>query len=59
MKEIIRPKKLSQPKAPFSYGIVTKPGKILFLAGQTPVNEHGEILEWVTLKRKRSKSLKI
>ena len=40
----IRPKKLAEPKAPFSYGIVTKPGKILFLAGQTPINEHGEIV---------------
>jgi reactive intermediate/imine deaminase len=44
MKEIIRPDKLPEPKAPFSYGILTSPGKLLFIAGQTPINEKGEIV---------------
>jgi len=44
VKKVIRPERFPEPKAPFSYGILTSPGRILFLAGQTPVNEKGEIV---------------
>jgi reactive intermediate/imine deaminase len=44
VKEIIRPKNFPEPKAPFSYGILTEPQKVLFIAGQTPINEKGQIV---------------
>lgn len=55
MKEI-RPKNFVEPKAPFSYGILTQPH--LFLAGQTPINERCEIVGIGDFELKRDKCLK-
>ena len=43
-KNIIRPKNLWDPGPRYAQGIVTRPGKILFIAGQTALNRRGEII---------------
>ena len=45
MRKVIQPKKLSDPRPRYSQGIlVTKPGKVLFIAGQTAVDAKGNIV---------------
>ncbi len=44
MKEIIQPKKLSDPRPRYSHAIQTDPGKLLFMAGQTATDQQGNIV---------------
>lgn len=45
MRKVIQPKKLQDPRPRYSQGIlVTKPGKVLFIAGQTAVDAQGNIV---------------
>ncbi|MBI2987660.1 MAG: RidA family protein [Deltaproteobacteria bacterium] len=45
MRKVIQPKKLPDPRPRYSQGIlVTKPGKLLFIAGQTAVDAKGNIV---------------
>jgi len=43
MKSILKPKKL-YPRPNYSQAILVKPGRLLFIAGQTAVDEHGNIV---------------
>ncbi len=40
MKEVIQPQSLSDPRPRYSQGIVTQPGKLLFIAGQTAIDKN-------------------
>ena len=45
MRKVIQPRKLPDPRPRYSQGIlVTKPGKLLFIAGQTAVDAKGNIV---------------
>ncbi|MFQ5852059.1 MAG: RidA family protein [Candidatus Binatia bacterium] len=44
MKERIQPKALSDPRPRYSQAILTKPGRLLFIAGQTAVDGQGNIV---------------
>ena len=45
MRKVIQPKKLSDPRPRYSQAIlVTKPGKLLFIAGQTAVDANGNVV---------------
>ena len=45
MNKVIQPKGLPDPRPRYSHGIlVTKPGKVLFIAGQTSVDGQGNIV---------------
>lgn len=44
MKKVIQPKKLSDPRPRYSQAILAKPGRLLFIAGQTAVDEKGNIV---------------
>jgi 2-iminobutanoate/2-iminopropanoate deaminase len=44
MKEIIQPKSLADPRPRFSQAILTQPGKVLFIAGQTASDENGNVV---------------
>jgi enamine deaminase RidA (YjgF/YER057c/UK114 family) len=44
MKTTIQPKKLTDPRPRYSHGIVVKPGRLLFIAGQTARDEKGNIV---------------
>ena len=44
MKERIQPKSLSDPRPRYSQAILTKPGRLLFIAGQTAVDGNGNIV---------------
>jgi len=43
MKKIIQPQNVSKPKN-YSQGVLVKPGDLLFIAGQTALDAHGEIV---------------
>ena len=43
-KERIQPKGIHDPSPRYSHGIVTQPGKMLFIAGQTALDEKGNIV---------------
>jgi enamine deaminase RidA (YjgF/YER057c/UK114 family) len=44
MKEVIQPQSLSDPRPRYSQGIVTQPGKMLFIAGQTASDKNGNVV---------------
>ncbi len=44
MRQAIQPKKLPDPRPRYTQGILTKPGKVLFIAGQTAVDEKGSVV---------------
>ena len=44
MKEVIQPQGLSDPRPRYSQGIVTQPGKMLFIAGQTASDKNGNVV---------------
>jgi len=44
MKKVIQPKKLSDPRPRYSQAILTQPKRLLFIAGQTAVDEKGKIV---------------
>jgi reactive intermediate/imine deaminase len=44
MKEIILPKKLSKPRGRYSHGVLVKPGRLLFIAGQTALDSNGNVI---------------
>lgn len=45
MKKVIQPKQLNDPRPRYSQGIlVTKPGRLLFIAGQTAVDATGNVV---------------
>ncbi len=44
MREIIQPQSLSDPRPRYSQGIVTQPGKLLFIAGQTASDKNGNVV---------------
>ncbi|MBI3001423.1 MAG: RidA family protein [Deltaproteobacteria bacterium] len=44
MKKVLQPKKLSDPRPRYSQAILTKGGSLLFIAGQTAVDEKGNIV---------------
>lgn len=45
MKKVIQPKGLPDPRPRYSHGIlITNPGKVLFIAGQTAVDAIGNIV---------------
>jgi len=44
MKEAIQPQSLSDPRPRYSQGIVTQPGKMLFIAGQTASDKNHNVV---------------
>lgn len=44
MKESLQPKGLSDPRPRYTQAIMTKPGRLLFIAGQTAVDANGNIV---------------
>ena len=44
MRKDIQPKKLPDPRPRYTQGILTKPGRVLFIAGQTAVDEKGNVV---------------
>ena len=44
MRKVIQPKTLSDPRPRYSQAILTKPGRMLFIAGQTAVDGKGIIV---------------
>ncbi|OGP26761.1 MAG: hypothetical protein A2038_10295, partial [Deltaproteobacteria bacterium GWA2_57_13] len=44
MRKVLQPKKLSDPRPRYSQAILTKGGSLLFIAGQTAVDENGNIV---------------
>lgn len=44
MKTSIQPKKLTDPRPRYSHGILVKPGRFLFIAGQTARDGKGNIV---------------
>jgi 2-iminobutanoate/2-iminopropanoate deaminase len=44
MKKIILPETVGKPRGNYSHGVLVKPGKLLFIAGQTAVNAAGDIV---------------
>ena len=44
MKQIIQPQSLSDPRPRYSQGILTEPGKVLFIAGQTASDKNGNVV---------------
>jgi len=44
MKKVIQPQSLSDPRPRYSQGIVTEPGKLLFIAGQTASDKNGNVV---------------
>jgi 2-iminobutanoate/2-iminopropanoate deaminase len=44
MKTILRPQKLAKPGGNYSHGVLVKPGRLLFIAGQTAVDSSGTIV---------------
>ncbi len=44
MKEVIQPQRLSDPRPRYSQGIVTQPGKLLFIAGQTAIDKNHNVV---------------
>ena len=44
MKEVIQPQSLSDPRPRYSHGIVTQPGKLLFIAGQTASDKNHNVV---------------
>ncbi len=44
MKKVIQPKQLSDPRPRYSQGILTKPGRLLFIAGQTATDKDGNVV---------------
>ncbi len=44
MKKIIQPKSLQDPRPRFSTAILTDPGKLLFIAGQTASGNDGNVV---------------
>lgn len=44
MRKVIQPKQLSDPRPRYSQGILTKPGRLLFIAGQTATDKDGNVV---------------
>lgn len=44
IRKIIQPIHLSDPRPRYSQAILTKPGRLLFIAGQTALDEKGQIV---------------
>ncbi len=44
MKKVIQPKTLPDPRPRYTQALLTKPGKLLFVAGQTAVDEKGKVV---------------
>ena len=44
MRKVIQPKQLSDPRPRYSQGILTKPGRLLFIAGQTASDKDGNVV---------------
>ena len=44
MRKVIQPKGLSDPRPRYSQGILTKPGRVLFIAGQTASDKEGNVV---------------
>ena len=44
MKESLQPKGLSDPRPRYSQAIMTKPGRLLFIAGQTASDANGNVV---------------
>ncbi len=44
MRKVIQPKNLHDPRPRYTQGILTEPGRILFIAGQTAVDEKGNVV---------------
>ncbi len=44
MKKIIKPQALSEPRGNYSHGVLVKPAYLLFIAGQTAVDQKGDIV---------------
>ena len=44
MKEVIQPQSLSDPRPRYSHGIVTQPGKLLFISGQTASDKNHNVV---------------
>lgn len=44
MRKSIQPRKLPDPRPRYTQGVLTKPGRVLFIAGQTAVNEKGDVV---------------
>lgn len=44
MKKIIQPKSLQDPRPRYSLAILTEPGKLLFIAGQTASDKDGSVV---------------
>lgn len=43
MRKVIQPKQLSDPRPRYSQGILTKPDRLLFIAGQTASDKDGNV----------------
>ena len=43
-KKVIQPKGLNDPRPRYSQGIVAKPGRLLFIAGQTASDQDGNVV---------------
>lgn len=44
MRKVIQPKQLSDPRPRYSQGILTKPDRLLFIAGQTATDKDGNVV---------------
>ncbi|MEK6618475.1 MAG: RidA family protein [Nitrospirota bacterium] len=44
MRKVIQPKQLSDPRPRYSQGILTKPDRLLFIAGQTASDKDGNVV---------------
>lgn len=44
MRKVIQPKELSDPRPRYSQGILTGPGRLLFIAGQTATDKDGNVV---------------
>ncbi len=44
MKESLQPKGLSDPRPRYTQAIMTKPGRLLFIAGQTASDANGNVV---------------
>jgi enamine deaminase RidA (YjgF/YER057c/UK114 family) len=43
-KKVVQPKTLNDPRPRYSQGLLTKPGRLLFIAGQTASDKDGNVV---------------
>ena len=44
MKTILQPQKMAKPRGNYAHGVLVKPGRLLFIAGQTATGPEGTFI---------------